>query len=361
MDILYKTLTMLKAITQLNTRKTFLRDRYFPTNGRSDIFPTEEVLVEYKNGSKKMAPCVLPRKAGITVEREGYQTKRYTPPLVAVQRPLTIDDLNKKGFGEQLFSNITPAQRVAEILRNDLLEFDDLISAREEYIAAQAMLKNGYVLKHYADSYGSDNFVEYEMRFYDGQNNPAKYTPPLDWSDLDADILSDLYLMSRMLTSRGLPATDLILAPDVADCFINNKKIQTLLDNRNINIGNITPIELPNGASQLCKLNVHGKIISVFCYDETYEDEVTRKIEQFIPAGNAILTAPAAGRGLYGAVTQLEQSDGNFHTYLGKRVPKYTSDSKSETRELKVTSKPLYIPNNVNPWVSVVAIEQVGG
>lgn len=131
--LIYRTVTMLAAIQAMPTHRTFLRDRYFPTtapvNGVSeDIFPGEEVLVEYRNGSKKIAPCVMPRKGGITIEREGYKTFSYVPPFIAPQRPLTIDDLNKKGFGEQLFQNVTPQQRQAQILNRDLTEFDTMIS-----------------------------------------------------------------------------------------------------------------------------------------------------------------------------------------------------------------------------------------
>ena len=54
----------------------------------------------------------------------------------------------------------------------------------------------------------------------------------------------------------------------------------------------------------------------------------------------------------YGAVTQIEQDDGEFHTYTGRRIPKYTADVKAESREIKVTSRPLLIPRSKNPWVS---------
>ena len=106
---IYQTKTMLAAIQQMNPVTSFLRDRYFPT-GSGDMFPTEEVLIEYKDATgNKMAPVVLPRKGSISVEREGYRTDRMAPPLVAPSRPLTIDHLNKKGFGEDLFSDRTPA------------------------------------------------------------------------------------------------------------------------------------------------------------------------------------------------------------------------------------------------------------
>lgn len=347
---IYKTAIMLAAIEQLNKRKTFLRDRYFPTNESADIFPSEDVLIEIKKGNRKIAPCVLPRKGGISIEREGYKTARYTPPTIAPQRPLTIDDLNKKGFGENLFENKTPEQRQAEILRLDLEELDEMISGREENIASQALFSNSIILKQYADKYGSGEYSEFEIRFYEGENDDTKYTPSISWSNPNADILADLKIMIRILTSKGLPASDLVVSPDVADVILNNQKLQKLLDNRNINIGNITPLDLPDGASHIGKLNVYGKMLDIISYDETYEDE-DGKTKQFVPEGQVLLTAPACGRGLYGAVTQIEEVDGNFHTYMGKRVPKCTSDAKAEIRNLKITSRPLLIPRNYNSWV----------
>ena len=350
--MIYKTSTMLAAVELLPPQHTFLRDRYFPFNRESDLFPTEEVLVEYREGNKKMAPAVLPRKGGITIEREGYKTNRYVPPYIAPQRPLTIDDLNRKGFGENLFSDRTPQQREAEILGQDLLEFDNMISAREEYIAAQAMLNNGYVLKHYADKYGAGEYEEWVIRFYEGQSNPGAYTPDADWDAEGGDIFGDLGAMIRLLTSKGLPATDLIVAPDVADVLLNNEKVKDFLNNRRMNLGNIDPKMLPAGAASLGTINVQGRNIEIFTYDETYEDETTGENTPYIPAGTVILTAPASGRSLYGAVTQLEQSDDRFHTYMGRRVPKYLAKSDRDIREIKVTSRPLLIPRAATPWIS---------
>ena len=347
--MIYRTLTMIAAIQQMPPRYTFLRDRYFPT-GSDDIFPTDEVLIDYKDGNKKIAPVVAPRKGGITVMREGYTTKRYEPPFVAPKRSLTIDDLNKRGFGENLYTQITPEQREAQVLGKDLSELGVMIDGREEYMAAQAMLNNGYTLKQYIDDYGG-KFEEWDLFFYDGANNPAKYTPSGKWSDPAYDILGDLKVMSKLLTSRGLPVADLVMSGDVGDYVINNNAIQKLLDNRRINIGEITPIELPDGASRIAVLNVDGKNINLISYDETYEDE-SGDIVPYMGSGNVVLTAPASGRTLYGAVSQLEQSDGRFHTYAATRVPKYTADADNEVRTIKVSAKPLLIPNNKAPWIS---------
>lgn len=73
----YETHTLLMAVQQLTPAATFLRDRYFPTNDASDVFATDDVLVEYRDGSKKLAPFVAPRKGGVTILRNGYHMERY--------------------------------------------------------------------------------------------------------------------------------------------------------------------------------------------------------------------------------------------------------------------------------------------
>lgn len=107
----YDTHTLLMAVQQLTPAATFLRDRYFPTNDASDIFATDDVLVEFRDGSKKLAPFVAPRKGGVTVLRAGYNMERYTPPFVAPRRVLTLDELRKRGFGEALYSQLSRVQK----------------------------------------------------------------------------------------------------------------------------------------------------------------------------------------------------------------------------------------------------------
>lgn len=350
-ELLYGTQTMIAALQEMTPHKTFLRDRYFPTNPARDIFPSDEVLMDIKDGDKRIAPVVAPRKGGITVTRKGYATRRMAPPLIAPQRALTIDDLNKRGFGENLFTQISPQQREAQILGMDLQELSAMIDGREEYIAAQALLNNGYTLKQYVDEYGGSDYEEYQLMFYTG-SNPAVYTPDSKWdSSASYDIYGDLVAMVQKLTEKGLPVKDLVMSSGVAQVVINNNGIYKMLDNRRMNLGEVTPIELPDGASRIAVLNVNGHDINLISYDEQYVDE-SGDTQSYMGEGNVVLTAPGAGRTLYGAVTQLEQSDGTFHAYANNRVPKYTADAEGEVRKLKISARPLMIPNSVTPWIT---------
>lgn len=345
----FETHTLLMAVERLTPANSFLRDRYFPTNVASDVFATDDVLVEYKDGSKKLAPFVAPRKGGVTILRNGYHMERYTPPFVAPKRALSYDDLSKRGFGEALYSKLTPAQRQQTLILKDADELGEFITRREELMAAETMLTNGCVMKHIADDATKED--DMHIRFYNGEENPAHYTPTISWNDPNANIIKDLGVMIRMLTSKGLRATDLVCSPDVADAIVNNEKIKELLNNRRYEIGNVEPETLAPGAAIMAKLNIGGRIISVISYDETYTDDDGNDV-QYIPSGKCILTAPACGRTLYGAVTQVEQADGEFHTYAGKRVPKYLSSAEGNTRSLTISSRPLLIPNHKNPFIA---------
>lgn len=341
-DIL-STHRLLMAVQQLTPATTFLRDRYFPTNDATDVFATEDVLVEYRDGSRRLAPFVAPRKEGVTVLRKGYELQRFTPPYIAPQRPLTIDDVNKRGFGEALFTELTPEQRETTFAMLDAEELSELISRREEAMAAEVMTTGGCVMKHIGDDV--DNPEEFEVRFYTGVSNPYVYTPTRDWDDADASIYEDIYAMIQTRAEKGLPSVDLVCSPDVAGYILHNKEIKELLDIRRYELGSIAPTELPAGASVAGVLNVYGSNINIISYGETYEADNGAETP-FLPVGTCVLTAPAAGRTLYGAVTQVEEDDKRFHTYTGKRIPKHVASAENNSRTLTMKSRPLLIPNS---------------
>ena len=354
----YDTHTLLASVQQLPPLHTFLLDRYFPTNAATDIFATNDVLVEYKKVHKKAAPFVAPRKGGITILRDGYDMKRFTPSYIAPKRPLTVDDLNKRGFGEALYTSLTPQQRQGVLILGDLDELRDMNRRRKEAMAAQVIFTNACIMDEYVDDF--HNYQEREVRYYDGDSNPAVYTPEEDWTTTEASgkqIINDVAAMISMLTSRGLAATDVLVAPDVADIILSNEWLLKLLDNRNYQIGGVDPETLPTGATRICRLNIKGHMMDFLSYEDTYT-EVDGTVTPYIPAGTIAVGAPAAGRTVYGAITQVEQADGEFHTYAAMDVPKYLSDATHNVRELTLSSAPLCMPNNENPFITAKVVTE---
>lgn len=338
---------LLAAFEQAVPVSSFLRDRYFPCNAATDIFTTDDVIMEYRDGTQRMAPFVAPRVGGKTVLREGYSMERYEPPFIAPRRSLTIDDLNKKGFGEALYSTLTPDQRQGAIVTKDMSEMDIMITRREEAMAAEVMTTNALVMKHYGEN---GEYMEKNVQYFTGAVNPATFTITTPWSDANADIFGDINGMVTIARQSGLAVSELVVSGDVVPYILNNEKIKMFLDIKGYEMGHIQPRELnAAGAAYIGTLNVNGVMIDIISYAAQYEgDDGT--MTNYLPAGKVILTAPAAGRTVYGAVTQLE-NDELFHTYAAKRVPKYHSDKKADIRDLRLASRPLMMPNRKNCFI----------
>lgn len=348
---IYSTQTMVTALELMPPKPIFLKDRYFPTTDK-DIFVTEDVLVDYKDEyQRKMAPCVIPMKGGIPVARRGYRTERITPPYVAPERILTVDTLNKRQFGETLFSKRKPAEREASILRTDLTELSDMIDMREEYMAAKVLFENGYILRHYADEYGGDKYEEFKIHFYEETENQSIYVPSVSWDEAGDTFYNDLIIMVRSLRRRGLPVSDLIMGENVAVEIMKNDFLLKLLDNRRVQIGELAPKELPNGATSYGKIIVEGTALEMISYTLKYVDE-KEKVQSLVPEDSIALTAPKMGKMLYGTVTQMEESDRKFHSYTAKRVPQVVSNIKDSIRTLTEKSRPLAVPAVKNSSIS---------
>ena len=339
---------LLAAYEQTTPASSFLRDRYFPCNPSTDIFTTDDVLMEFKKGTQKLAPFVSPRVGGKTVLRQGYKMERYEPAFVAPKRPLTADDLNKKGFGESIYAQLTPDQRQGAIVARDMVEMEELIVRREEAMAAEVMTTNGLIMKHYGDN--DTDYEEKAINFYEGESNPAVFTVTTPWTEEGADLYRDIRGMLEVARDNTIRATELLVTPDVAFAIMENAALQNYLNIEGYKLGHIEPRELNAvGAAYIGTLNILGKMIDVISYDAQYEDDNGTMVP-YLPAGTAILTAPAAGRSIYGAITQME-SDKNFHTHAGKRVPKFIAHEDKDVRELRLASRPLLMPNQKNGFI----------
>ena len=145
-----------------------------------------------------------------------------------------------------------------------------------------------------------------------------------------------------------MPATDLLVASDVGAFLMEDPWIIRMLDNRRVELGRIQPTELTEYVTHLGAFNFKGRLLDILVSDGGYEDEDGSE-KAYLDDGSVVVTAPNVGRGLYGAITQMER-DEEYHTYAGKRVPQHIADVKSQTKETKVASSPLMVPKRKNPW-----------
>ena len=350
---IYDTLYMLAALEELTPEPTWFKRRYFPTDLAMDVFGTSKVLADYKEGNHKAAPFVLPRVGPLPVGRSGFSTYELEPGNIAISKLLTIDQLNKRGFGESIMSTATPEMRARMLLMGDLSDLSARVTRREEWLACETMLNNGCIMRHQTDD--PEIYEDIPVQFYDGTNNPALFTPAAKWTHgkdehTPGNWYWDVIQMIKMLTHRGKPATDLVVSNDVGNFLMEDPWIQYMMDNRRADYGAINPEELTEYVISLGRFNFGGRKLEIFVNDGTFQDE-TGTETPFLASGSAIVTAPDCGKGLYGAVTQKEM-DNKWHTHAGTRVPNYLSTVKPPVDETTVSCRPLFVPKTLNPWTA---------
>jgi hypothetical protein len=342
---------VLSAITEeIVPRKGFFKDRYFPT-GAGDIFAADKVLTEYRKGDRKMAAFVSQRVGDIPIARRGYAIHEYQPAFIAPSRLLTLDELNKRGFGEALYSTSTPAQRAAALLRDDLTDMERRIALREEWMAAQVMINNACTMQTYVDA-ATQGETEY-VQFYDSTSDHT-YTiaPGYEWDTSNGDMRGDIIAMCRMLTKRGLPAQDLILGSDTADTLLKDTELREMLKTYSgVAVGSINEtLTGYEGVVFMGQLNIGGYRLNVFCVDETYVNDSNQEATMF-PAKAAMVTAPGCGHFMYGQITQIDYGSADYTTHVAKRVPKLVVDQPNDIRKLRLATRPLAAPKNYCPYI----------
>ena len=341
------TAVLLAAYKEQKAPNTFLQNRYFPDG---TVFTTAQVLVEYKDGNQKLAPFVSPEVGGKVVRRDGYEANAYKPALIAPKRALTIDNLTEKGFGEALYGELTPEERAVKITADDLTEMDEMIVRRQEQMCAQVLQENALTMNHYGDDNKLINTKKIE--YFNGVNE-AVYTSSVKWNTADADIISEVAAIAKILTKRGLPATDVILGTEAADAFLNNEKVQKLLDNRNFNIGVVDPTENYPEATFLGVINCKGRKMNFIQYDATYEDE--KGVDTpYIDPKTIIVTAPNCGVTNYGAISQINFGESLPRTHAEKRVPLH--EVNGQVREVALRSAPLVQPRHKNAFIKATVL-----
>lgn len=340
MPNMYETRTMMESISLMLPVQTFFKDTFFPT---PDTFLTETIEFDIRKGQRKMAPFVAPRIGGIVMDREGFETKTLKAGKIAPERVLTIDDISSRSFGENIYSQRTPAQRAEEILANDLFELDEYITRREEKMCQEVLLNGKLVMT----GEGFEKQVDYGFTNKEALIDAKKWT-----NQSTSDPIADLknYRL-KIIQATGMSPDILVLASNVVDAFVSHPKVKEMLNLLRVNIGSIEPSIKNEAVTFIGKLPALG--VEIYSYDEWYLDDNNQE-QPMMPNNHIILGVSGKSKMLYAAVTQYEKE--KPVTIEGTRVPKHIVDTKNEIQTLRVTSRPVPAPFNVDSWYVAVVM-----
>lgn len=333
----FGTRTMLRGLQERRAPRRFFSSRYFQGPITST---TEYVDIDVMRNKRRLAPFVHPLMEGKLVERAGFVTQTIKPPYIKPKMATTALDMIKRGFGEQIYSDVTPAQRVANQVAQDLSELADMIDRRIEWMCASALFNDSVTI--------TGEGLNAVVNFGRANSNEIVLTSGDLWSAPTSTPVEDLRAWRSMVTqATGLVPRELILGSEAAAAFVKHDEIIEIL-NRPVQ-SQITlqmdTSDLENGVTYIGRIEQ----TDVWTFEEWYLDD--NGVEQpLVPADKALLLVPNARREIrFGAILDLDAGGVAAVPYWPKswRVPDPSA------QWLLLQSAPIPVPVQVD--ASVVA------
>jgi len=334
MDTLFDTVSLIAALAAMDRPQAFLRDRYY---GNVVTSTDEEIAVDKLLKRKKMAPFVSPDVAAKERAMRGRSVETFRPAYIKPLNTIRPTDLVKRAHGEGLTGDLSPEERRLAIINQTLLDQDDEITRREEWMCAQIM-RSGIVTVE-----GED----YETQIVDFKR-PANQTVALAgvsrWGETGVSILSDLrsWASTTQRASGGV-VTDVILGAGAAELVQKDPELKEIMDNRRQASGafELGPVASGSQEQPATYLGSVGQF-NFITYSQIFEDDEGNDVEIW-PDYGVGLVAPNvhAGNMAYGAILNLKSLE------AVSRFPHHFETENPSREHLTTEAAPLPVPSEI--------------
>jgi Phage major capsid protein E len=328
---------------------SFIRDMFFSAR---DYVNSDVVQVDTYKGGRGLAPFVLPLEGQVVGRRLPFGRTFVEAPIIAPARVITLREAGRPGWMETPYNWKSPEERVASLIAQDTQDMDDEISRTEEYMCCQCIL-GGTIPINYR------NKTSVQINY--GFSNTTALAKP--WTDPTADPLGDLRAAQSGLNANGYGGNVAVYSPQAWNALMNNPNVKDTLKVTLPSLAPMTHTGLPEmtPAGVAKGPDFNNPIMQNWIYSGTYVKSSgaapAGTAIPYIPRGSVIVgSSDVKNRIIYAMVTQIEQSDGNFHSYLLDRVPKYDVNVLKNHHMLTITSRPVPVPVDLLCWTVLTGV-----
>lgn len=343
---------ILMGVVQGKEFKTpaYLRDRFF-----SNVMTSTAKYIAFDklpDGDRGLAPFVNRRVGGKRIELEGYSTEMYEPPVVGNHFTVTPEDAFMRAPGRTEYDLGGPGAFLDHQINTGLRRIENMISRREEWMCAQALVKGHIEIR--------GEGVSDDIAFWSQlpENEQPKSTLGTLWtaSGVTAlDVIDDLSeVVDTIVMRSGLTPRQIICGKDAYKALRNILAESKLLDSRNVEMGNVSPQALPNGIRRLGYLAEPG--LEILSYVDRYIDNGT--VQPMIPDDTILFVSPEVRTIMaYGAIANGWQTDGAPNLVSGTRFSfERPHDSLEMGRSIYLQACPLPILQSVDGFHVLKAV-----
>jgi hypothetical protein len=187
-----------------------------------------------------------------------------------MKMPITAQDVSTRSMGEHVYENRDPAQRAQELLADDLVELEQMLTRREEMMCRDAIFTLSATTRasprsarttsltfDFARKAGAaDRHAHRHRRVGQRRERPAG--ADRQWAELYAKL-------------TGLVVTDMVFGGTAYRTFLDNTKVKAKMVNTSlIQTGVVAPQGVPDGARLVGTL--YGGALRMWTYHEWYDD-----------------------------------------------------------------------------------------
>ena len=278
--------TLMRVVNAPNFgAKTYLRDSFFP---RVRTFNTRTIDIDVKGSEdRKVAKFVNPNLRGTYDERGGFKTQTFEPAYIAPYRVCTAENALDRLPGEALYSSMSPAQRMAQIIADDLLELDKQITRKEEAMAAEALFTGKITVT--GEGLGAGKV----LTFWDESDKP--YTElATTWDTATAKPLEDLRTICQDIVRRtGKTPSYIICGRKAVNALLDRLKgDDSAINNRRVMLGQINPHAMQEGVTYIGDLTYPA--LTILTYEEWHYDDVTQSDVPLVPEDSVLIVCRGA-------------------------------------------------------------------
>jgi hypothetical protein len=341
----YDIRVLTKAVRQIIVPGQHFLSTFFSASA-PEYHNSRLVEVHIFRDGRKMAAFVEPIHAANVSERSGFTAGTVKIPYIKEKRPLRAGDLTRIQPGQHVYDAVDPATQADRLLGEDLRQLKAMIARREEWMAAQAIIKGQVTVK----GEGIDATITFPTL--------ASHRPNLSGTDLWGDAASDPIEQLRefaRLNSKdsGAESTDVFLGSAAVDAFLANAKVKAYFDIRNYALGQVAVAR--ESAAPGAKIKIaHVEGVDIWEIRDWYTDPDTGLDVPMVPANALIMGSRFLdNRRHYGLIEDMDAITEQAVTARTDFYAKSWVEKDPSVRWLMVQSAPLPIPHQIDGFVVV--------
>lgn len=332
---------LMEVSEELLAPSTFLTSTFFK---EQEQFAAATVDLDLYVGKRRTAAYVLRHQEGPNVEKIGYKTLTFNPPVLRPKINITGADLQKRVPGGVIYTNersLNPAAQ--DYVLRQINEANSMIERNEELQSRDALFDGA--VKFYNENADLIMTIDY------GRDDSLIQTITTKWDDSAADILADCREYRRKVQQlSGFVPRIVILGADAADVFLNDALVKASLNVDYADRGRLAYDLRDSGGIYLGTADG----FDFWTYDEYVINPATGQEGLLVPAKKALIASTAPATRVYGSV-EVGTDDGIIVEATPRYVDVYGLKDPASV-VVQVHSTPLMVTNHPNAYATLTVL-----